>query len=426
MISKLFDKTEEVLNAHPYLVMCLVLIISAALIISRRPEAISNPQFWAEDGNWFSGAYNSFSTGLNPFTSMFVTYGGYFVVVYRLVASISLVLPFKYVPLFFSLCALGFQLLPLVLINSKRLNKIIPYRSLAIAISLLYVSVPNSSEVFLNLTNVQWPLGIAAFLVLIASKSNKILWKIFDLFVLIATGLAGPLVILLLPISGYLWVSAKTAWHKRNLIIVSVLSGVQILAIFFLSEGGRANGQPNASIFKFIKMIVGQVFTGGIFGEKSVDYLYSNIPVLYITFGLMLCVFIYILKNGSKWLKLLNIYGVLIVVSMLASLKPSSAYDVWGTLTTPGEGQRYWFIPIVIWISTLVWLALNAKFRPFKYLAAALLLCLVVFGIPRDWQLPKYPDLQFPAYAQKLESAPKGSLVVIPINPGWHMYLTKR
>lgn len=419
----LFQKTEKLLNEHPYLTAFSTILLCSLLIISRRPEAITNAQFWAEDGKyWFADAYTQ-----GPITSLFVTYGGYFVVAYRLIGSVSLILPFKYTPLFFNLVALVVQLLPLALILSSRLKKIIPYRTLAVVLCLLYVSVPNSSEVFLNLTNIQWHLGISAFLVLIASKSNKLVWKIFDLSILIAAGLAGPLVIILLPIIGYLYFKDRSSQNKRNLIAVAILSEIQFLAIFFVSGFQRVGGQPDASIVKFMKMIVGQVFTGSSFGEKSVGALNNGgFFVLLVIFSLIVAIFIYVLRRGPLWLKLMNIYGVLVVLSMLASLRSTKDFDTWKALGNPGGGQRYWYIPMIIWLTTLVWLLFRAKFKPLKYLAGFLLASLILVGITKDWSLKKYSDEHFYQYAEVLEQAPQGELVTIPTNPGWHIYLTKK
>lgn len=419
---RLFQNTEKILSKHPRLVFLFVIVISALLIISRRTQAIADPQFWAEDGKyWYSDAYN-----LGSIESLFITYGGYFVTAYRSVASLSLMLPFEHVPLFFNLCALGFQLLPLALINSDRLRHIIPYRSLAMVISFFYIAIPNSAEVFLNLTNIQWHLGLAAFLVLIAKETKKLVWKIFDIFVLIATGLAGPLVILLLPIAGFLWLKTKRVWQKRNLIIVGLLAEIQLLAIFVVSGFERVGGQPDANPVKFVKMISGQIFSGSILGEKEVNFFYTNTFLLFSIFTFVVTTILYVLKNGPTWLKLLNIYGVMLISSMLFSLRPTEGFDVWTGLTNPLGGQRYWYIPTLIWIATLFWILFKAKFKLLRYASAMLLLLILVIGIPRDWKLRPYANMQFRYYAERFESAEKGSTVDIPVNPEWHMYLYKR
>ena len=59
--------------------------------------------------------------------------------------------------------------------------------------------------------------------------------------------------------------------------------------------------------------------------------------------------------------------------------------------------------------------------------ACALLLAVACFGVWHDWRIAPFPDLNFAGYAQRLEQAPQGEMLVIPENPpGWKIVLTKR
>src|SRR5439155_14577916 len=43
----------------------VVFALGFAIVVARRPDAISNPQFWAEDGKfWYADAYNTGGIGL--------------------------------------------------------------------------------------------------------------------------------------------------------------------------------------------------------------------------------------------------------------------------------------------------------------------------------------------------------------------------
>jgi len=53
------------------------------------------------------------------------------------------------------------------------------------------------------------------------------------------------------------------------------------------------------------------------------------------------------------------------------------------------------------------------------------LLLLLPIGIYQDWRYPPFQDLHFPVYAAQFEQAPAGTKIIIPINPGWSMELTK-
>jgi hypothetical protein len=63
----------------------LVAVGAIAVVIARRPDAVTNAQFWAEDGTiWFATAYDH-----GGFASLFVPYNGYLQTFSRLVAALS-------------------------------------------------------------------------------------------------------------------------------------------------------------------------------------------------------------------------------------------------------------------------------------------------------------------------------------------------
>jgi hypothetical protein len=401
-------------------VLCGVLLVGLCILISRKPDILFNAQFWAEDGRyWYAEAYN------NGLRSLLYTYGGYFVFVYHAIALLSLPLPLHLAPVFFNLFATCIQLLPLLLINSSRLLYVFRYRTIALVSSFLYLLVVNADEVFGNLTNIQWHLGVAAFLVLIAKRPTRIYWKFFDYGILLALGLSGPLPILLLPIAGYLWFSQRLQHQKINLLILSVLSMVQVVIIFFLSSYERLGSRPDFHLLSLVKMIVGQIYTGGLLGMDRVGLFYEQPVALWGVFILGSGLVGYALFKGALWLKLMIIFSGGLFVSMLFSLRKVPEFDVWWGLSNPGGGQRYWYIPILTWLSILVWCSLNAKQKAIKVTCISLLALLIV-GIPSSWHIEPRPDLDFPKHAQKFETLPSGTTYTIPVNPGWEMTLHKR
>lgn len=420
-VIKQLRRIEPIINAHPALTIVVVVVIAALAIISRRPETIINAQFWAEDGSlWYASAYNH---GLGD---LLAPYAGYFIFVNRIVGLLSLMLPFHVVPIFFNLVALCIQVLPVFLLCSRRLRYIIPNRSTGILLSLLYVAVPNGAEVFTNLTNIQWHLGVAAFLVLLAHKDTRWRWRTFDLIVLLLTGLSGPFVIFLLPFALFIWWRNKTPYHIQRMYVLATLAALQCLYLFVIDHTSRVGATVVGNPFDIARMLVGQVFTGGILGQQYVNLTYGNNSVVVglLLAGLGLIVYAFI--KGPVWLRMLHIYGAVLIVSMLASLRPVKGFDTWQGLTNPGGGQRYWYIPIIIWLATLVWLAVRATMPLVRGIAITLLLILVLVGIPNSWRITPFPYLNFQDYAAKFEHAPSGTVMTIPINPGWEMQLRKK
>jgi hypothetical protein len=417
-----FDRVEHFLDRHHIQVFWAVFVTAFLLIVSRKPDLILHAQFWAEDGRyWYADVYN------HGWRSLFYLYDGYLVFFYHLVAFFSLLLPLKMAPLFFNIVAILVQLLPIALINSNRLRNVIPYRSLAILISLLYVGIPNANEVFGNLTNAQWHLGVASFLVLIAASSKSRWWLAFDIGVLLATGLSGPLVIMLLPVAILLWWQDRTPQRKRNLLLLGILSVVQLVTIFMLSSFHRVGGQPGAGPRYLVEMIVGQTFTGGLLGQEHVKILYGQLFVLIIAFIAGLSLIIYAVIRGPLWMKLMNLFALLVFISMLVSLKPLPGVNLWQSLTDPSTGQRYWYIPILSWLMTLLWIVLAAGSKSLKTSAGLLLVLLVVIGMPGNWKIKSLANLNFSAYTDKFQGLPTDTQYSIPINPvGWQMTLHKK
>jgi len=98
----------------------------------------------------------------------------------------------------------------------------------------------------------------------------------------------------------------------------------------------------------------------------------------------------------------------------------------WPLLLIPGVGGRYWFIPMLAFITVLVWSLRGSASRVSKTLAASALIIMLA-GIILDWREPAFKDLSFTEHARRFESSASGAQVTIPINPpGCPMTLTRR
>ncbi len=395
------------------------IFLCALILFTRRPEAFLHPQFWAEDGKtWYADAYNL------GFKSIIMTYASYLTITYRTVGILSQLLPLKLAPLFFNIVALSFQLMPVFILLSGRLTKQIPSKVFTLLICILLVAIPNSTEVFLNLTNIQWHLGMASFLVLLSNETKNIYWRIFDLTVLIATGLAGPLLIMLAPVGALIWYFGRKKYQLINLVLILVLCFSQLLNIFILSDYHRTGSQANASIYYLIKMISGQIFTGGLLGEKYVDIFYGNSTLLYIVLISGISILIYSAIKGPAWIKYFYIFAFSIIFSMLASLKPVPGFNAWQGLTNPTGGQRYWYIPILAWLTTIIWISVKAPHKYMRGLGYVLALILL-FGITSDWKLRSYKNENFQSHVKEFSRLEKNEVYSMPINPNWNMDLKK-
>lgn len=140
----------------------------ACLIVARRPDALFHPQFWAEDGPiWYQDAYNDGVWALlHPHT-------GYLQTLSRLTALVAVQFPLAWGPTIYAVVALYFQVLPAFVLLSAHLDQDIQSWAGRLALAYFYALVPNSYEWNMNVTNAQWHLALAAFLMIISTPSDK-------------------------------------------------------------------------------------------------------------------------------------------------------------------------------------------------------------------------------------------------------------
>ncbi len=172
-----------------------LLLVAAVILFSRRPEGLTQAQFWAEDGRvWYADSYN-----LGNGKAFLLTQDGYFQTLSRAASAVSQLFPVAAAPLVFNVVALGVYLLPLVVLFAERFDKLISSFKVRLLLAFLYVALPNTAQVQGNLTNAQWLLAIGACLVLLAETSSKFGWRAFDVCVVALSGLSGPFAIFCSP-----------------------------------------------------------------------------------------------------------------------------------------------------------------------------------------------------------------------------------
>jgi hypothetical protein len=137
---------------------------------------------------------------------------------------------------------------------------------------------------------------------------------------------------------------------------------------------------------------------------------------------------VYAFWRGPTALRLLLALGAgIIALALVSPGGPGTRNQMWAGLAGGGLGARYFYIPMLAWITTLVWLAVRAKPTALRAAAIVLLFCGLVVAVPVDWRYPAPPDTGFRAAAERFDRAPPGTTAIIPIEPapGWTMTLTK-
>ena len=214
-------------------------LLSVIIIIFRKPDAILNAQFWAEDGViWFADAYNN-----GGLASLLHPQNGYFQSISRLTAWFSLFVPLQYSPLLFNIVAIAIKALPVAFLWSDRFTRIVPSDKARFIIGASYLLLPTIGEVHSNITNSHWHLALYAFMIITARFPKSIPGKIHDIFFLILSGLSGPFSVLLSPIALiYGWLKRKSlpSFYYIYLLIILSSASIQTASVIFTSEATRS------------------------------------------------------------------------------------------------------------------------------------------------------------------------------------------
>lgn len=396
-----------------------------AILISRRPDALFNAQFWAEDGKyWYADAYN-----LGIMHSLVLPKSGYFQTISRLSGAVVQFFPLVWAPFIFNLTAIVIKILPVNLIASLRFSQLIPSLDTRLFLAFLYLALPNSYEIHGNITNVHWYLAILACMVVLATPSSLLVWQAFDIGVILLSALSGPFSVLLVPIAAIIWWLRRRRWSFILLLGLTAGAVVQGIAILLTGHSNRFQTSLGATPELFAKILASQVFLGALLGQhgskfiSSIFFGYSIIPILIAIAAI--AAFLYCLLKAPLELQLFITFAAGVFCVSLLSPMVSDTMPQWTVLWRPGTGIRYWFIPMMAFITILTWL-LGAKQPRQLRLAAKIALVTMLAGIIVDWRYPAFADLDFKNYSRQFVEAHKGTKVTIPINPpGWSMELTK-
>lgn len=413
---------------------------AAVVVVLRDPAAVLHPQLWAEDGMfWFANAYDH-----GPVAPLLHAHTGYLQTFPRLVADLGLLVPLPALPLLFAIVAIAVQSAPVGLLASARCEDVVGRRPVRLAVAALYLAVPNSWEVASNLTNAQWHLALLAFLCLVAAPGGRA-WKAFDVAVLTLSGLTGPFAIILAPL-GLVWLrrGRRCRWTAVLWLIAALAAALQCVELVVSPRGHYA--ALGASASRLVAIVGGQVGIGPLFGEHGIAWLQAHAPHLAFAADVLglagvLGLLGAALAKGPLALRLFVAFAVAIVAAALASPVTSLTHPQWAQLALPDDGQRYWFLPTLAVLVSLLWLgsSLLARRRahdpvamrgPVLRMAAAGPLAALAlsapFGMRLDWKVPTYPAVGFRQAAQRFVSARPGSPLDVPIEPpGWHMVLVK-
>ncbi len=403
-------------------------LLAFAVLLSRRPASILHADFWAEDGwRWYPDAYDhGWRTLLEP-------YAGYLQSICRLVGLAAQPFPLGWAPTIFSLSAVAVQIGAATLLVSSRLDDAWPHRGSRILFAFLYLLLPNSFEVYANLTNAQWHLSLVAFLLLVAKPAATIPGRVADLAVLALSGLSGPFCLFLLPVAAWQVWCRRDPDSTRKLALVVVCCGVQ--AILAIQSGRGATSVLGAGPRRLAAIVALQIILGTESGRHTMNgFIHTRlwqdnaIPLLVSTAAMLLTAMA-LLRGGSLFRQFL-LYAASVFSAGLRHPATGSALPAWQLFTNPDVGDRYYLLPMLAWIGVLFTLAASGPIiaRRIAYGLIALILVAIPGDLHFATRLATSPHTGFVARARLFAGAKPGQSMQFPLRPEGvpPMVLTKR
>ena len=295
--------------------------------------------------------------------------------------------------------------------------------------------MPNTFEVFANVTNGHWYLSLLLFLVIIAKPAKHVLGHVYDAAIIVLASLSGPFVLFLLPISAIYYYKHRTKRLLYILLGVALFSFIQGILIVSLSEQDRIQTELGASLMLLIQIISGQVFTASLIGQSGYGRVYEAFlkePNIFatifsiVTFLIGMATLAYTSIKAQLEIKLFLLFGVFVSAASLYSPMISRTSSQWPIMVLPGAGTRYWFLPMLAFVMSLVFLI--KKQNPiYARVIGAMLFVVLLYGMKADFHKPHFEPRDYAAHVETFEALPIGEAYKIPIYPvGWDMVLIKK
>lgn len=242
----------------------------------------------------------------------------------------------------------------------------------------MYLAIPNAAEVHANITNGQWHLGLVACMVLLARPASSWGWRIFDGTVLVLTTVSNPLGALLVPVAAVMWWKRREKWSAYSLALL--IPGALVAVLTNLLSHQRPVGTIGATFSRFAAIFGRQIFLSSLLGKSSQAWL-LELSSLHLVEAIAtvvgLAVLLYALRYGPIELKLFILFAyAVLALALLIPLVGTPDHPNWELMCgTAIDGERYYFLSMLAFLASLVWMATNkTSARALRKFAVAVLL----------------------------------------------------
>ncbi len=405
------------------LAMTVMFLVGVGLVIARRPDSVSYPQFWAEDGSiWFRDAYTFGIAAVGRSDA------GYLQTLPRLVAEPATHLSLQHAALLFNLVGIVVQVAPAAFFVSRRFERVVPRIEVRALAGLVYLLIP-SYELNATITDAQWHLAVLAALVLISQAPSHLLSRLFDLATLLLCGLTGPFAAVLFPAALLrIVLTRQRGWHLWLAGVLAVTLAVQAWAV---THSQRPIVALGAGLRNLLFLISDRVVLPASLAEEGHTSVFTegrvHGAVLAGLIALLAAAIVGVVMIKGEWhVRIFVLFCFVVTATALASPLVPPGLPAWTTLATSGGADRYFFTAELGWLVCVMWVVSRMPV-PWRWVAGGAMAALFVSGLARYPQYPAYVDYHPATYDARLHAAPPGTDIVIPINPpGFTMTLAAR
>jgi hypothetical protein len=390
--------------------------VTVAMLFHRRPDSLSLPQFWCEDGELFF--LQSYHMG---FVSFFHQYMGYLHLFPRLVSiSAEYCVPRLYIPLYYNLLSfIAFLLLAIYIWWRGAENK-----WTALWMVLCLTMIPIRNEIYMTITDQQWSLALG-LLIPLANPAKQKYWIWADTFLILLAGLSSIFVLVFLPLILFSYFISRAEIKREPIKKLPFLAyGFAIFMTgltFALYHVERSQGKT--IFWEVIKGLLKLYYQQFVHLTGSVSWTNTDsLGVVALVGSIFAFLTLFVWCLSMKKAKNEREYAAFIFIS--ASLLAFAAV-IYGfrknlAMVHPFAfatfGPRYFFIPLVTFFWGCFYLFTRSK--TFMSIVSTVFIGLFCFRshiYPSD----KFPDMHWERYVSKFE---QNKPFVIPINPpgrGW-------
>lgn len=381
----------------------LILLVGAAILFARKPDAFRTPQFWAEDGWFYWWAV------VDGWRALISPYAGYLHTFPRILAAVAAHLDPLWAPRIFVGAAFAATLYVAARACSDRCQ--LPLRA---GCALAVVLVPDAFEVLLNIVNVQSLLSAGLILLLISREPERRSQHVHDYVVAVLFGLTGPFSLLLAPL--FIW----RAFARRtgsSILLAGIIAACGALQFYHLLHD-PANVKAGPIDLGAGLAVPGMRIAASLLAGWWVPLDYWRPVEVGLTVLTLATVALLAVRRGGARLERIWLATafVLLLVSSVFRVRHNLP-----DLCHSGFGSRYFYTPQLL----VIWLLLGAAMdqrRWIKWSAGAVIFWALAVNGPRLRENP-LTDYHWADVARKLRA---GEETDVHVNPDWTIHFPAR